>query len=136
VICHIPPGNPENAHTIVVGAPAVPAHLAHGDTLGACEPEVCECGNGVKEDGEACDGDDLGDACCDTVGFVGGDLRCNSDCTLDTSSCHSCGNGKIDDGEECDGGDVGLRCCDTLGFAGGHLMCSPECRFDTTECLE
>jgi hypothetical protein len=35
-ICHIPPGNPENAHTIVVGAPAVPAHLAHGDTAGAC----------------------------------------------------------------------------------------------------
>ena len=37
VICHVPPGNPSNAHTIEVGAPAVPAHLAHGDTLGACE---------------------------------------------------------------------------------------------------
>jgi hypothetical protein len=35
-ICHIPPGNPDNAHTIVVGAPAVPAHLAHGDELGEC----------------------------------------------------------------------------------------------------
>ena len=36
-ICHIPPGNPGNAHTIVVGAPAVPAHLElHGDTLGEC----------------------------------------------------------------------------------------------------
>ncbi len=35
-ICHIPPGNPANAHTITVGAPAVDAHLAHGDTLGAC----------------------------------------------------------------------------------------------------
>lgn len=35
-ICHIPPGNPDNAHTITVGAPAVPAHLAHGDTLGEC----------------------------------------------------------------------------------------------------
>ena len=35
-ICHIPPGNPGNAHTIIVGAPAKPAHLAHGDILGAC----------------------------------------------------------------------------------------------------
>ena len=36
-ICHIPPGNPDNAHTITVGAPAVPAHLAeHGDSIGPC----------------------------------------------------------------------------------------------------
>ena len=36
-ICHFPPGNRANAHTIVVGAPAVPAHLElHGDTLGEC----------------------------------------------------------------------------------------------------
>jgi hypothetical protein len=36
-ICHVPPGNPDNAQTLVVGAPAVPAHLAHGDHLGPCE---------------------------------------------------------------------------------------------------
>jgi len=36
-ICHIPPGNPDNAHTITVAAPAADAHLAHGDYLGACE---------------------------------------------------------------------------------------------------
>lgn len=36
-ICHIPPGNPGNAHTISVGAPAVEKHIAnHGDTLGPC----------------------------------------------------------------------------------------------------
>lgn len=38
-ICHIPPGNPANAHSITVGSPAVRAHLAHGDSLGAC-PDV------------------------------------------------------------------------------------------------
>lgn len=37
-LCHIPPGNPDAAHTINVGANAVPAHLAHGDTLGPCCP--------------------------------------------------------------------------------------------------
>jgi hypothetical protein len=35
-ICHIPPGNPSKRHTITVGASAVPAHLGHGDTVGAC----------------------------------------------------------------------------------------------------
>jgi hypothetical protein len=35
-LCHVPPGNPANAHTITVGAPAANAHLNHGDTLGPC----------------------------------------------------------------------------------------------------
>lgn len=35
-VCHIPPGNPANEHTISVGEPAVKAHLAHGDRVGAC----------------------------------------------------------------------------------------------------
>lgn len=35
-ICHVPPGNPANAHTITVSENAIPAHLAHGDDRGAC----------------------------------------------------------------------------------------------------
>lgn len=49
-ICHIPPGNPGNAHTITVGRPALQAHLGHGDTEGACSEEVesrFDNGNGV-----------------------------------------------------------------------------------------
>jgi len=38
-ICHIPPGNPENAHEITVSVSAVPAHLAHGDRLFTCGGE-------------------------------------------------------------------------------------------------
>ena len=36
-LCHRPPGNPSNAHTITVGSEqARQAHLAHGDTDGPC----------------------------------------------------------------------------------------------------
>ena len=35
-ICHRPPGNPSNAHTISVSENAVAAHMKHGDTIGPC----------------------------------------------------------------------------------------------------
>ena len=38
-VCHIPPGNPGNAHTITVSGNALKAHLAHGDTEGECREE-------------------------------------------------------------------------------------------------
>lgn len=41
-VCHIPPGNPDNAHTICISPNAVETHLAHGDHLGACGIEPCD----------------------------------------------------------------------------------------------
>ena len=38
-ICHVPPGNAENASTLKVGDPAIVDHMAHGDYLGICVPE-------------------------------------------------------------------------------------------------
>lgn len=43
-ICHYPPGNPANKHTISVGTAAVSAHMAHGDTTGNCPDDA---GNGT-----------------------------------------------------------------------------------------
>jgi len=52
-ICHAPPGNPGNAHTITIGKPAVRAHFANhaGDTPGPCGPpmEVLEENQAKKE---------------------------------------------------------------------------------------
>lgn len=40
-ICHVPPGNPANAHTICVGNPSVKHHLSnHDDYLGPCKVEA------------------------------------------------------------------------------------------------
>jgi hypothetical protein len=49
-ICHLPPGNPANFHTITISENALPAHLAHGDVGGACD-EHCET---LCDDGDAC----------------------------------------------------------------------------------
>ena len=42
VLCHVPPGNPDNEHSIRVAAAAVDAHLAHGDYLGLCDDDAEE----------------------------------------------------------------------------------------------
>jgi hypothetical protein len=54
MVCHIPPGNPGNRHVIIVGLPAVQAHLAHGDMLGICV-------DGESDDGGIVGGEDGGE---------------------------------------------------------------------------
>lgn len=41
-ICHIPPDNPANPHTINIFQGDVAEHLAHGDSLGPCYPPQAE----------------------------------------------------------------------------------------------
>jgi Dictyostelium (slime mold) repeat len=58
-VCHVPPGNPDNFHTITVSDNAVQAHLGHGDLLGSCNShcdQLCDDGNACTID--ACDGAD------------------------------------------------------------------------------
>ncbi len=55
-VCHIPPGNPANFHTITISENALPAHLGHGDLAGACFAycdSLCSDGNACTID--ACD---------------------------------------------------------------------------------
>ena len=56
-VCHIPPGNPSNFHTINVSGKALSAHLAHGDLAGACN-FLCAS---LCDDGDKCTVDDAAD---------------------------------------------------------------------------
>ena len=56
-LCHVPPGNPENAHEIVVSENAISAHLQNhpGDQVGTCEQGCaieadCSDGNFCTQD--------------------------------------------------------------------------------------
>ncbi len=65
------------------------------------------CGNGIVEEGEQCDGSNLGNAVeCKDLGYTRGTLGCRADCTYDVDGCSSaaCGDGVVDSGEECDDG--------------------------------
>ena len=96
-------------------------------------PVVPICGNGVVEDGEQCDGADLGGQTCASKGFVKGTLSCSSSCAFVTSKCSMCGNGVIDPGEYCDGKNLRGQTCESRGFSGGTLRCY-ECMYNTFYC--
>ena len=87
--------------------------------------------------GEDCDGAELGGASCTSLGFTGGTLACNPDCTFDTSRCAAdvCGDGLVGPTEQCDPGGIGGAppsfagaTCASLGFPdAGSLTCAPDC---------
>lgn len=54
-----------------------------------------ECGNGVKDGDDSCDGDDLGDATCEMLGFDGGEVSCDASCALVTDACTTAAGGSI-----------------------------------------
>jgi len=105
-----------------IATPAVPGGLFSLALVGSTPPPGC--GNGFREEGEVCDGGDLGEAAaCSEPGaehFLGAGDRdgapgCRADClSLDASGCHEvCGNCADDDGDglvdfedpDCCGGD-------------------------------
>lgn len=85
------------------------------------------CGNGIVEDGEACDGDDPGSTTCRSLGHDSGTVLCRDDCTADDSQCTDCGDGIVQPTEVCDGS-TGMQTCADLGWFGGTLVCADDCQ--------
>ncbi len=46
-VCHAPPGNPANAHTLQLPEAAIAAHLRHGDVAGECAAPAEGAGPGA-----------------------------------------------------------------------------------------
>ena len=102
-------------------------------------PAPAVCGDGVRQQGEACDGEDLAGQTCTDHGHLAGVLSCKSDCTFDTALCFTgddCGDGVVQVGglEECDGEDFAGASCESLGLGSGVLACTAQCMRDTDGC--
>ncbi len=102
-----------------------------------CLDAACrECGDGVRQPNEMCDGSDFGGLTCSRLDFDAGDLVCTADCQIDTAGCRRCGNGVREPGEACDNLNFGGVTCAELGYDGGDLRCTPACQVDTANCRQ
>ena len=95
-----------------------------------------QCGNGVAEASEDCDGDDVRGVSCADLGGAG-TVRCTPSCWLDRSQCDGIGgNGRREGDEPCDiltttlttQADVGDASCASLGYGSGDLGCYTQRR--------
>jgi len=113
------------------GACGVPGTNEGGNVF----PRV-SCGNGVQSVEEYCDGGEFAGKSCQSEGFEGGWLTCNSDCSeVGLSNCSVCGDGVSQGFEECDGSDVEGWDCEAFGYDAGTLGCVATCEmFDFTGC--
>jgi len=146
-ICHVPPGNPANAHTITVGSAAVESHLTHGDILGVCallcradgagcgdHAECCSgfCSAGICETPCGLDGSECGDSddCCSGLC---GDGICTTPCSGDGAACGA--NADCCSGT-CENGTCAAACGEASSACGvGNDCCSGICGGTTGTCV-
>jgi len=105
-----------------------------------CAADKCKqisCGDGVKQAGEACDGNDFGGQTCQSQGHDGGQLSCDK-CSLITSGCcqnqcspgaNSCQGNSVAACQQGPDGCFSLVTTETCGpgcsCSGGACVCSP-----------
>jgi hypothetical protein len=147
-VCHFPPGNPRNYHTITISVSALPDHLAHGDLPGPCEDEaacahLCDDGNKCTTDGAIVNGScvcapqpvdcDDGNRCtvdsCDPMqGCVSTALVCVPPDACSLSACDPMTGLCVDAPRECDDNDPTTddRCDPATGFC-QHIPRGDSC---------
>jgi len=129
-ICHFPPGNPDNFHTIVVSDNAVDKHVEkHGDLIGSCL-ENCET---ICDDGDFCTQDVLSDpnqCICLAEPRPAVDCDDSNPCTSDScdSTAGACSyDSDLPNGDVCDDQDtVTIFDSCTDGFCAGKPPCPPQ----------
>lgn len=101
----------------------------------SCDSDTpATCGDGKIQVGEECDVIIEGGSCTD-YGFYEGNLKCTTDCKLDTSECKGyCGDGIRNGIEICDGFDLGENTCLSRGYYGGEISCTEDCLLDVSDC--
>jgi hypothetical protein len=93
------------------------------------------CGDGIRNGGEACDGNDLGGQTCAGLGFSGGGSLSCSSCSFNTGGCVNmvCGDGVCQPGEDscncADCPDDPFSCspCQCGSNGGGPCWCDQFC---------
>ena len=83
------------------------------------------CGNGMVEAGEDCEGSDLRGETCESLGYEGGTLSCNTDCSYNETACISVSTPTCDDS---------LRVCANTGNPPECLACSCDDGFPIGDC--
>jgi cysteine-rich repeat protein len=92
------------------------------------------CGDGKKNDNEICDANDNGGLICESFGYYGGELLCNSDCkSYNKSNCSGfCGDGILNGQEICDGTNYRYESsCNLLG----SVHCTGFCITSYQQCV-
>ncbi len=94
-------------------------------------PPAPACGDGFVDPGEECDGENLGTATCESLGFDTGTVSCDAECKRVTAACvKHCGDGTVDLGEQCDD-KAGPLDCPTFGAK----RCTAACAIDDSHCV-
>jgi hypothetical protein len=102
--------------------------LTRNDGVVTINPLV-RCGDGVVNGVEDCDGTNLNSATCQSEGYDGGSLSCNTDCTFNTNSCTSVTDDDQDGvvaGDDCDDSNANVGVC-----SGINVCINSVCVADT-----